>query len=274
MGDAAQTQESMTKAGSADHNRRGFEIELKQLKKVFHSRDGTETVAVDDTTVKFSASEFVSIVGPSGCGKSTLMRMIAGLIPATSGSVVLGGKVVTEPSPAIGIAFQRPVLLPWFSVNQNVAMPAELEKRWTKKEIADRVETLLELVKLDGTGNRFPSELSGGMQQRVSIARALMTDPDVFLLDEPFGALDALTREHMNDELLTIWGRSKATVVFITHDIAEAVYLSDRVLVMSTQPGRITADISIGLSRPRSAEVRGDPEFIRLGMEIRSHIPH
>ena len=202
------------------------------------------------------------------------MRMIAGLIPATSGSVVLGGKVVTEPSPAIGIAFQRPVLLPWFSVNQNVAMPAELEKRWTKKEIADRVETLLELVKLDGTGNRFPSELSGGMQQRVSIARALMTDPDVFLLDEPFGALDALTREHMNDELLTIWGRSKATVVFITHDIAEAVYLSDRVLVMSTQPGRITADISIGLSRPRSAEVRGDPEFIRLGMEIRSHIPH
>ena len=270
---AVHPQNGAEKPGVADLSRRGFEIELRQLKKVFHSRDGSETVAVDDTTVKFSASQFVSIVGPSGCGKSTIMRMIAGLIPPTSGTVVLGGKVVTEPSPAIGIAFQRAVLLPWLSVNKNVALPAELEKRWSKTEIANRVETLLDMVKLAGIGNRFPSELSGGMQQRVSIARALMTDPDVFLMDEPFGALDALTREHMNDELLTIWERSKATVVFITHDIGEAVYLSDRVLVMATQPGRIIADIPIDLSRPRKIEVRGDPEFIRVGMEIRSHIP-
>lgn len=255
-------------------DRLGFEIGLNNLRKVFVSRDGSETVAVDDTTVEIAASQFVSIVGPSGCGKSTIMRMIAGLIAPTSGSVMLGGKIVVEPSPAIGIAFQRPVLLPWLTVNENVALPAQLEKRWDQQEIAERAEALLAMVKLSGTGSRYPSELSGGMQQRVSIARSLMTDPDVILMDEPFGALDALTREHMNDELLAIWETRKATAVFITHDIAEAVYLSDRVLVMSTQPGQIIADIAVDLPRPRRDDVRGDPRFVRFGMDIRTLIPH
>lgn len=263
-----------TRAGHPDSIRRGHEIQLRELKKVFRSRDGSETVAVTNTTQTIAAGEFVSIVGPSGCGKSTIMRLIAGLIAPTEGSVTLGGTLVTEPSPAIGIAFQRPVLLPWLTVNQNIALPAELEGRWSKQKIAERLATLLDLVRLTGTGTRQPAELSGGMQQRVSIARALMTDPEVLLMDEPFGALDALTREHMNDELLSIWERTRATVVFITHDIAEAVYLSDRVLVMSTNPGLVIANIPIDLPRPRTALVRGNPEFVRAGMEIRSLISH
>src|SRR5690606_28858060 len=205
---------------------------LERIQKVFRRRDGGETVAVTDTTQTIRAGEFVSIVGPSGCGKSTILRMVAGLIAPSEGRILLEGDVVTEPSSAIGIAFQRPVLLPWYTVAQNVALPAELEGRWRKADIDGRVERLLELVRLPALGTRFPAALSGGMQQRVAIARALVTEPQVLLMDEPFGALDALTREHLNEELLSIWERQRSTVLFITHDIGEAVYLSDRVLVM------------------------------------------
>ncbi len=253
---------------------RGREIVLDAVSKEFRSRDGSKTLAVADTTQSIAAGAFVAIVGPSGCGKSTLLRVIAGLIPPTAGKALLDGAIVKAPSPAVGIAFQRPVLLPWLTVHQNIALPAELEKRWSKQEIDERVARLLDLVRLPGAATRFPSELSGGMQQRVAIARALMNDPQVLLMDEPFGALDALTREHLNEELLVIWERSKATVVFITHDIGEAVYLSDRVLVMATRPGRIIADIPIKLPRPRLPGMRGAPEYVRAGMEIRALIPH
>jgi NitT/TauT family transport system ATP-binding protein len=176
-------------------------IEISAVSKVFPTRDGGETTALSNTSFKVRAGEFVSLVGPSGCGKSTLLRMIAGLIPPTRGAVILGTTVVSEPLPEIGIAFQRPVLLPWLTVRGNIALPAELAGGRTKAEIAARVDALLDVVRLSGNGNRMPGELSGGMQQRVAIARALMTDPGVLLMDEPFGALDALTREYLNDEL-------------------------------------------------------------------------
>jgi len=261
-------------AQTSDAANIGRPVTLDRVKKVFKSRDGGETVAVTDTTQTIRGGEFVSIVGPSGCGKSTILRMIAGLIAPSEGSIVLAGETVTRPSSAIGIAFQRPVLLPWYTVKQNVALPAELEGRWSSKEIETRVERLLELVRLPALGTRFPSELSGGMQQRVAIARALVTEPEVLLMDEPFGALDALTREHLNEELLGIWERQRATVVFITHDIGEAVYLSDRVLVMSTRPGRVIADIPIDLPRPRRPEMRAADPYVQASMEIRALIPH
>lgn len=249
-------------------------IHVSALTKVFRTRTGDEVMALADTTFKIAGGEFVSIVGPSGCGKSTVMRIIAGLIDASKGAVLLGKDVVTAPSREIGIAFQKAVLLPWLTVARNIALPAELEGRKSKAEIAARVEQLLAMVRLTGVGQRYPGELSGGMQQRVSIARALMTEPSVLLMDEPFGALDALTREHMHDELLAIWEYSHPTVVFITHDIAEAVYLSDRVLVMAARPGRVVADIRIDLPRPRQADIRGEARFARLGAEIRALIPH
>jgi len=252
----------------------GRAVTLDGVTKVFKSRDGGETVAVTDTTQTICAGEFVSIVGPSGCGKSTILRMIAGLIMPSKGRILLAGDVVTEPSSAVGIAFQRPVLLPWYTVAQNIALPAELEQRWSRQDIKARVDRLLDLVRLPALGTRFPAELSGGMQQRVAIARALVTEPDVLLMDEPFGALDALTREHLNEELLSIWERQRSTVLFITHDIGEAVYLSDRVLVMTTRPGQIIADIPIALPRPRRSEMRAEDAYVRASMEIRGLIPH
>jgi NitT/TauT family transport system ATP-binding protein len=249
-------------------------IEVSAVSKMFRTRDGGETTALAKASFKVRAGEFVSLVGPTGCGKSTLLRMIAGLIGPSLGAVLLGSKPVSEPSAEIGIAFQRPVLLPWLTVRGNIALPAELEGRLGKQEIANRVEALLQVVRLTGSGDRMPGELSGGMQQRVAIARALMTDPGVLLMDEPFGALDALTREHLNDELLDIWDRNKPTVIFVTHDIPEAVYLSDRVLVMAAHPGRVIADIPVILSRPRDDQTRVHPDFARLGAEIRALIGH
>ncbi len=257
---------------AAATQRRGIRVD--RARKLFRARDGGDTTALTETSFAISDGEFVSLVGPSGCGKSTLLRVIAGLLPATSGTVLVGERSLSGPSPQIGIAFQRPVLLPWLTVKANIALPAELEGRWSKAEIAGRIETLLGIVRLNGQGDRMPGELSGGMQQRVAIARALMTDPGVLLMDEPFGALDALTREHLNDELLAIWERTQPTVVFVTHDIPEAVYLSDRVLVMAARPGRVIADIPIPLPRPRREETRGAAEFARLGAEIRALISH
>lgn len=250
------------------------DIDVSAVSKTFHARDGSQTLALANTSFRVTAGEFVSLVGPSGCGKSTLLRMIAGLIPPSLGCVMLGQEPVTEPSPLIGIAFQRPVLLPWLTVRDNVALPAELAGRMPRREINRRVDALLEMVRLGGNGSRMPGELSGGMQQRVAIARALMTDPGVLLMDEPFGALDALTREHLNDELLEIWARNRPTIIFVTHDISEAVYLSDRVIVMAARPGRVIAEIPVDLPRPRNDRTRADPDFARLGGDIRALIGH
>jgi NitT/TauT family transport system ATP-binding protein len=249
-------------------------LQIDTVTKTFRTRDGQQTTALSDTTFTINPGAFVSLVGPSGCGKSTLLRIMAGLIQPTAGQVVLNGHRLTEPSPAIGIAFQRPVLLPWLTVAGNIALPAELAGKLPKSQIAARVETLLGVVRLAGAGNRMPGELSGGMQQRVAIARALMTDPGVLLMDEPFGALDALTREHLNDELLEIWDLNCSTVIFVTHDIPEAVYLSDRVLVMAARPGRVIADIAVTLPRPRGPDTRLHPDFARLGAAIRELIGH
>jgi len=249
-------------------------VRVGSLSKRFAGRDGTETLALSGIDFTIPAGQFVAILGPSGCGKSTLLRVIAGLTDASGGTVTIGGRAVKGPDPVVGIAFQRPVLLPWMTVRQNIALPAELEGRWSAAEIARRVDALLAMVRLPEAGTKMPNELSGGMQQRVAIARALLKDPGLLLMDEPFGALDALTREHLHDELLAIWERNRPTVVFVTHDIAEAVYLADRVLVMGVRPGRIIADIPMPLGRPRDEGVRGLPEFARLGAELRAMIPH
>jgi NitT/TauT family transport system ATP-binding protein len=249
-------------------------IVVDGVSKVFPTRDGGQITALQDTNITIEAGQFVSVVGPSGCGKSTLLRLIAGLSQASAGQISIGTEVVSKPSPKVGIAFQQSVLLPWYSVADNVALPARMQRRLPKAEIRARVDQLLETVKLHGMGNKYPSELSGGMQQRVAIARSLVTGPSIVLMDEPFGALDALTREHMNDELLRVWELTRCTVFFITHDIAEAVYMSDRVVVMSPRPGRIIADISIDLERPRSDETRADPRYVELSTEIRSLINH
>ena len=214
------------------------------------------------------------MVGPSGCGKSTLLRMIAGLIPPTRGAVLLGGKLVSEPSPEIGIAFQRPVLLPWLTVRGNIALPAELDGRRSKADIAAKVDALLQMVRLPASGDRMPGELSGGMQQRVAIARALMSDPGVLLMDEPFGALDAMTREHLNDELLEIWhGTSRPSSV-------HARYPRSRLFVRPRAGHGGPSGTSDRryhrrhLPSPRDASTRLHPEFARLGAEIRALIAH
>ena len=250
-------------------------ISLRDVTMEFATRDRNSILAVDTTSLTIPSGQFVSVLGPSGCGKSTLLRMIAGLMAPTSGSVSIGGEAVSGPSKKVGIAFQTPSLLEWYTVAENIALPARMGRRPADKKVVERrVEELLATVKLASLGGKYPSELSGGMRQRVAIARSLITDPAVILMDEPFGALDAITREHMHDELLSIWRESGATVLFITHDIAEAVYLSDRIVVMSPRPGRIVADITNELPRPRSSATRALPEFTRLASELRVHINH
>lgn len=246
-------------------------VELQGVAKTYVSRDGTEVVAVRPIQLDIGDGEFVAIVGPSGCGKSTLLHMIAGLTQPTRGQILLQGKPVLGTRPDIGIVFQDPVLLPWRTVKDNVLLPAAVRKTGTSSAEA-RAAELINLVGLGGFENKYPSELSGGMQQRVGIARALLLDPSVLLLDEPFGALDSMTREQMNVELLKIWSGSRKTVVLITHDIGEAVFLADRVLVMSARPGRIMNTHTITLPRPRAVSMIGSPEFGALSQAIRAEL--
>lgn len=246
-------------------------IVVDGLSKVFPSQAGDIT-ALDGIDISIDSQEFVSIVGPSGCGKSTLLRCIGGLIAPSTGEIRIGGDVVTEPDPRIGYVFQKAVLLPWRTVEDNVLLPFEIGGKPTD---ADRAAALdvLELVGLADYRNHRPGELSGGMQQRVSVARALVTNPSILLMDEPFGALDAQTRDTMNVELLRIWDESNTTIVFVTHDIGEAVFLSDRVLVMSARPGRIHDVLGVDIERPRSFEkVEGDETFWSLRQRIREEL--
>lgn len=254
--------------------RRGESISVRGAGKYFRTRDGVGIHALTPTDLEIEAGSFVSVLGPSGCGKSTLMRIIAGLTSTTSGELLIGKDPVDGPSEKIGIAFQQSVLLPWYTVEQNVALPALLAKKKPKAEIMQRTEELLEMVRLGGFGKKYPTELSGGMQQRVAIARSLIKDPEIILMDEPFGALDALTREVLNDELLRIWEATGATVIFITHDIGEAVYLSDRILTMSPRPGRVISDITVDLPRPRGVETRQHPTYLELSAQLRQLIEH
>jgi NitT/TauT family transport system ATP-binding protein len=235
-------------------------IELAGVAKTFR-RGSQETRALDPIDLTIGAGEFVAIVGPSGCGKSTLLRLIAGLIPATSGRVALDGRAVTRPQTSLGIVFQSPVLLEWRSILDNVLLQLELRGLDPKPQ-RERAMALLASVGLGDFGDRYPRELSGGMRQRAAIVRALIHDPPLLLMDEPFGALDALTREQMRIDLEALWLSTEKTVVFITHSIDEAVLLADRVVVMSARPGRIERVLPVNLPRPRGLEGRKAPEFI------------
>ena len=245
-------------------------IDVRDVSKRFGTTDEA-VVAVEDISFSVGQNEFVSIVGPSGCGKSTMLRLIADLLPPSSGSISVAGKTAREArlARAIGVVFQNPVLYAWRSVRRNVELPLEV-MGVGKADRRRRSSEMLELVALDDFARKSPWQLSGGMQQRVSIARALSFNPNILLMDEPFGALDEITRERMNAELQRIWETTHTTILFITHSIPEAVFLSNRVLVMSPRPGRIVVDRHIDLPHPRNEETREDDRFFHLVNEIRA----
>jgi NitT/TauT family transport system ATP-binding protein len=234
-------------------------VDLQGVSREYVTRTG-RVLAIEDMTMQVREREFVAILGPSGCGKSTLLKMIAGLLPPSRGTILVYGQPVTKPLARLGMVFQSPVLLRWRTVIGNVLFPAEaLGQR--DKSMQERAIHLLKLVGLQGFEQKYPHELSGGMAQRVSLARALILDPTLLLMDEPFGALDALTRDEMGFELLRIWQERPKTVLFVTHSISESVLLADRVLVMTARPGKLALDLAIDLPRPRSARMRTLPGF-------------
>ncbi|HXV80677.1 MAG TPA: ABC transporter ATP-binding protein [Candidatus Binatia bacterium] len=243
-------------------------IAVQNVSRIFTS--GAKTVhALDGVSFEIQAGDFVSLVGPSGCGKSTLLKIVSGLLPASSGGVAVAGKRVDGPLENIGMVFQSPVLLKWRPVLGNVLLPVE----FAKLDLAshrERAHSLLKLVGLEGFEEMYPHQLSGGMQQRVSLCRALVTDPEMLLMDEPFGALDAMTRDELDMELLRIWQERKKTVLFVTHSIQEAVFLSDHVIVMSARPGRLLEQITIQLPRPRTMETMSTPQFGAYTLQIRT----
>jgi NitT/TauT family transport system ATP-binding protein len=227
--------------------------------------------AVADVSLRIDDRQFVSIVGPSGCGKSTLLRLIAGLLPPTSGKVFVRGQPVTKPILNVGMVFQSPVLLPWRTTLNNILFVAEMGGH-SPGPYRDRAMELIKLAGLSGFEKRRPHELSGGMQQRVAICRALLLNPPLVLMDEPFGALDIITRERMGFELEKIWNVNKNTVIFVTHSISEAVLLSDSIVVMSARPGRVMRTFQVDLPRPRGRELLSHPDFVRLSAEVRTCI--
>lgn len=235
--------------------------ELSDVTRIFETAN--ETVhALDDVRLTVSAGEFVSLVGPSGCGKSTLLNIVGGLLRPTAGSVTVGGRVVDGPPREVGMMFQSSVLLEWRSAKENVLLPIEISQgRKAAQRHSDRADALLDLVGLSAFANAYPRQLSGGMQQRVAICRMLIAEPQLLLMDEPFGALDEFTREFMNVELSRILHGSNDGAIFVTHDIQEAVFLSDRVAVMSARPGRITGIIDVDLPQPRTLDLIGSPEL-------------
>ncbi len=244
----------------------------------FETREGKQLTALEEVRLEVKPGEFVSLLGPSGCGKTTLLRLVAGLLAPSTGKVLVGETEVRDPRPDVGLVFQQPLLLPWFSVMRNVLIPVDVQGR----RVADYEERARELIRMVGLGGfekRLPSELSGGMQQRVALARALVHNPKILLMDEPFAALDAMTRETMNIELQRIWLEEHKTVLFVTHGIPESVFLSDRVVVMTARPGRVAAVIDVPFARPRSAQLLGRAEFAAVAAQIRdvfdtaSHAP-
>ena len=247
----------------------GVSLLFEGLTKVYESREGTEVAALDRTDLTIASGEFVAIVGPSGCGKSTLLSLVAGLAPATTGRIIIDGEEVKRPHPTVGVVFQTDLLLYWRTIIDNILLPIEI-KGWKKRDYLPQVMQLLAQVGLVGFGGKYPSELSGGMRQRAAICRALVQQPGLLLMDEPFGALDALTREQMISDLQSMWLSLRNTVLFITHSIEEAVFLADRVIVMSPRPGKVDLDLKIDVARPRSWKSRGDQKFIDYMSQIRA----
>ena len=244
-------------------------IEVRGLGKHYRTARGEAVTALRDFSVDIPAGSFMSVVGPSGCGKSTFLKIVAGIIPKSEGSIALDAQEVAGPSDKIGVAFQSPVLLPWRTVFDNVLLPVDAQ-RMDRARYRDKAAELLRLVGLRGFEDKYPFELSGGMQQRASICRALITDPSVLLMDEPFGALDAMTREYMNVWLQELWLESRKTILFITHSIPEAVFLGDRVVVMSSRPGTVDELVEVDLPRPRTLQVMTSERFGAYVSQIRA----
>ncbi len=259
-----------TRRSSADAGAARAYVEVDGVTKVYNPGP-SQIEAVSDVSFSLASGDFVSILGPSGCGKSTLLMMVGGLEPATRGAVRIGGREVSGPRTETGIIFQDPTLLPWKSVLDNVLFPVKIQHR----ELAPYTERALELLRMVGLHpfrDKRPHQLSGGMKQRAAICRALICDPDLLLMDEPFSALDAITRDELNVALLDIWERHHKTGLFVTHSIREAVFLSDRVLVMGLRPSRIVADVPIPFPRPRDIHLQESAEFTRIAAMLREHI--
>jgi NitT/TauT family transport system ATP-binding protein len=246
-------------------------IEIQNLSKCYRTQRGEDVLALENITFQVAEGQFVTCVGPSGCGKSTLLKILSGLLPKSDGDVLLRGTPVDGPRRDIGVVFQNAVLLPWWTVLENTMLPVTVQ-RLDRKAYLPRARALVKMAGLEGFEDKYPFELSGGMQQRNSIIRALIHDPALLLMDEPFGALDAMTRELMNLELQRIWQESKKTVFFITHSIPEAVFLADRVVVLSARPGRITEIVPIEVPRPRDLDMMASPEFGRYVTRIRHRL--
>ena len=246
-------------------------IVAKDVSKTYSTQSGENIIALEGVNLDIETNEFVTLVGPSGCGKSTLLKMMACLTRPTDGTISMNGTELVGPSKNVGMVFQDSVLLPWRNILDNILLPIEI-LGYGKKDYRDRAMELIELVNLKGFENRMPGELSGGMQQRAAICRALIHDPDVLLMDEPFAALDAMTREELGLELLKIWDENKKTIVFVTHSIPEAILLADRVVVMTPRPGRIAKIIKVELDRPRTLDMEFSPEFKKYSDEVRSLI--
>jgi ABC-type nitrate/sulfonate/bicarbonate transport system ATPase subunit len=243
------------------------ELDFINVGKTYRSPTGENLAALAGFNLQVGGGRFVTVVGPSGCGKTTLLRMACGLIPADFGEIRLDGATLSAPSPKMSMVFQAIGLMPWKTIEGNVALGIQLQEHRRKLNAKDleRVHATLALVGLKGFEHYYPHQLSGGMQQRVGLARALVRQPEILLMDEPFGALDAQTRTVLQDELLNIWGRVKSTVLFITHDLDEAIYLSDMVVIMGRRPGRIKQVLEVKLPQPRySYDARAEPEFSRL----------
>jgi len=250
----------------------GGTIQVQNVSKVFET--GTDRVeAVSNVSFMAEKGEFISILGPSGCGKSTLLMMCAGLETITAGTITVDGEPITKPRRHVGVMFQDPTLLPWKSVMDNILFPARIQGR-SAKDCRQRALELIDMVGLGGFADAKPMQLSGGMRQRVAICRALVTDPDILLMDEPFSALDAMTRDEMNDALLDIWDQIPKTGLFVTHSIREAVYLSDRVLVMTRRPATIVEDCRVPFARSRDPRIGETREFNEICTHLRSLIDH
>jgi len=256
-----------TTGGDTTSNKRDGSIQMQSLTKIYDP-DGEHVTAIDEIDLGIEAGEFVSLVGPSGCGKSTLLNCISGFIEPTHGQIYVDGNPIDGPGADRGVVFQENRLLPWKTVRQNINLGPKM-----RGEIEDgRAEELLSKMGIEGTGDQYPTELSGGMQQRAEIARLLANDPEIMLMDEPFSALDALTKEIMQELLLDIWEEDNRTVVFITHDVEEAIFLADRVLIMTAGPGRIKESIDVDLERPRDLDVTTTPRFNELKEQALSAI--
>jgi NitT/TauT family transport system ATP-binding protein len=247
---------------------RSLHIDLDQVEVAFPQPDGGRFIAVKAFDLKVETGEFITIVGPSGCGKSTILSVVDGLIKPSAGSALIDGEPVTGPGSDRALVFQEFALLPWRTIESNIMLGLELQHKHSRTEIKDLTARYISMVGLQGFERHYPHQLSGGMRQRVGIARALAVNPKILLMDEPFAALDAQTREIMSSELLRIWEQEKKTVLFVTHSIDEAVYLADRIVVLTGCPGHVKEIIDVALTRPRGLAIKDEPDFVRLRRHI------